>query len=73
MEWADQSRDWANRIQEEANSMFKIRTESKCACPCHIVNVGGEDEICGFCGCAPNMKPTPRNYRDFQPDYGDRQ
>jgi hypothetical protein len=73
MDWADQSREWAEKVRSEANSMFRIHTESKCACPCHIVNVGAEDDICGFCGCAPNMKPIPRNYRDFQPDYGDRQ
>jgi len=50
---------------------MRIHMESKCSCPCHIVNVGGETDICGFCGCAPNMKPIPRNYRELQRPIGE--
>jgi len=67
----DITADFARRVAESNRSSMRIETETKCSCPCHIVNVGGETDVCGFCGCAPNMKPIPRNYRELQRPVGE--
>jgi len=67
----DITAEFARKVRETNSSSMRIKMSAKCSCPCHIVNVGGESDICGFCGCAPNMKPIPRNYRELSEPIGE--
>lgn len=69
----DITRQFADKVDDFNKYGMRIHMESKCSCPCHIVNVGMETDICGFCGCAPNMRPIPRNHRELAEPLGEKE